>query len=98
MPLSSKASHGLSVFFFGGGVGCVLFCFVLRLGLTVGVQESLKEDLRLKYYAKAKRVFSDESPACSGLPTWEWRSLVDSQAQLLLSVRGTHGGVCVLLP
>lgn len=80
--------------FLGGG----WLCFVLRLGLTVGVQESLKEDLRLKYYAKAKRVFSDESPACSGLPTWEWRSLVDSQAQLLLSVRGTQGGVCVLLP
>jgi hypothetical protein len=36
---------------------------------------------------------STECPACRGLPIWERRCIVDSQAQLLLSVRGIPGRV-----
>ena len=57
----------------------------------VMVRKLLQEDPRLKQYTMTKSIYSAESPAFRGLPTWEWRPLVNSQAQLVLSVRGTLG-------
>ena len=84
----------LKVYVFQLGSSSDLTLLLCRSGcLTcfIWVQESLQEDPRLKQYTMTKSIYSAESPACRGLPTWEWRPLVNSQAQLVLSVRGTLG-------